>query len=226
VICLEPGGVEIPSGISTLEEFRRWVHSEGFPERGRFDWVSGRLEVDLSPEDLNTHGSPKTAIAIRLGGIFVDGELGAVYIDKARLSSPLADLSAEPDILVLLFKTLEEGRARLVPKSSGEPGRFVEIEGAADLVVECVSDLSKDKDKKRLPKTYHAAGVREYWIVDARGANVELRVLVYSPKGYVPSPMDAEGYTASPVLEARVKLVVLRRAAGLTLFRLEVRPLE
>ena len=62
IISLLADGIEIPPGILDLERFRAWARSDDFPERGRIDWVAGRLEVDMSPGDLNTHGSPKSAI--------------------------------------------------------------------------------------------------------------------------------------------------------------------
>src|SRR5882672_3459448 len=125
VIALLPEGVEIPAGISDLAGFRAGATSDAFPESGRIDWVSGRMEVDMSPEDLNTHGSPKSAIAIQLGNLIQEADRGMVFIDRARLSSPEADLSVEPDVLVLLLSTLKAGRARLIPKASGAEGRFI-----------------------------------------------------------------------------------------------------
>jgi Uma2 family endonuclease len=36
------------------------------------------------------------------------------------------------------------------------------------MIVEAVSDSSVHKDTKRLPKACFLAGVREYWLADAR----------------------------------------------------------
>jgi Uma2 family endonuclease len=223
VISLQPEGIEIPQGIVSLERFRDWVHSDGFPERGRIDWVAGRLEVDMSPGDLNTHGSPKSAIAVGLGNLIQESERGIVFIDSTRISCPHADLSSEPDILVLLVATLEAGRARLVPRSSGGEDRYIEVEGAADLVVECISDASVVKDCQRLRELYHRAGLGEYWLVDARGDAVGMQVLLHGPTDYEPSPPAADGFMYSPVLERSVRLVRQRKTAGLVFFRLEVR---
>ena len=223
VIALLPEGVEIPAGISDLAGFRAWATSDAFPESGRIDWVSGRMEVDMSPEDLNTHGSPKSAIAIQLGNLIQEADRGMVFIDRARLSSPEADLSVEPDVLVLLLSTLKAGRARLIPKASGAEGRFIEIEGTADLAVECVSDASTQKDRKRLRDCYHRAGVREYWLVDVRGKTVEFQLLIHREAGYEPSRPDAEGFANSEVLGRKVRLVRRLQDAGLVFFRLEVR---
>ncbi len=139
VIALEPEGIEIPPGIVSLERFRAWTKSDAFPERGRIDWLQGRLEVDTAAEDLSTHGTPKSAIAGELIQLLQVTQKGFVFIDSTRFASPDADLSVEPDVLVLLVETLQTGRARLIPKASGPAGRFVEIEGTVDLVVECIS---------------------------------------------------------------------------------------
>jgi len=148
VIALEPDGIEIPREVADLGSFRAWTRSDDFPERGRIDWIGGRLEVDMSPEDLFTHGTPRSAIAARLVDLIQEPEKGFVFIDRARFVCPEADLSVEPDVLVLLVETLESGKARLLPKASRRAGRFVEIEGSADLVVECVSDCSAAKERR------------------------------------------------------------------------------
>lgn len=175
----------------------------------------------MSPEDLNAHGSPKAAIAARLLPWVHDTRRGMVCIDQARISSPLADLSAEPDVLVLLLEGLERGRAVLIPKASGEAGRFVEIEGAADLVVEVVSDSSTTKDRRHLKKAYFDAGVSEYWIVDARREPLTFEILVPGEQGFVDSVPDAAGFRASPILGRRLRLVRSREKAGIVFFTLE-----
>jgi Uma2 family endonuclease len=224
VIVLQEVDILIPTGIHDLATFRDWVHGPGFPERGRIDWVQGRMEVDMSPEDLNTHGSPKSATAARLVEWVQDPELGTVFIDSTRIASVQADLSAEPDILVLLPQSLETGRATLVAKASAEAGRYIEIQGAADLAVEFVSDSSTKKDNRHLRKAYHDAGIREYWIVDARHDPLVFELLRHRPQGYEPSLPDAEGFRHSEVLGRDVRLIRSGEKHGLVWFRLESRP--
>ncbi len=223
VIDLQADGIEIPPGILNLERFHLWAHSDCFPERGRIDWVGGRLEVDMSPEDLGSHGTPKSATAYQLLGLVQEPAKGFVFIDRARFSSVAADLSVEPDIFVVLVETLEAGRARLVPKASGAGGRFIEIQGTVDLAVEFVSDASAVKDRKRLREAYHRARVREYWLVDARKGEPEFQVLLHRENGYVPALADEEGFLGSEVLGRAVRLLRHGQAAGLLFYRLEVR---
>jgi len=223
-IALLPDDIEIPPGIDDLGRFRHWSQSASFPPSGRIDWIAGRIEVDMSPEDLYTHGSPKTAIATVLSQEIYVPRRGLVFIDATRISSPAADLSAEPDVVVLLEDALTSGRARLVEKASGERDRFVEIEGAVDLVVECVSDSSAAKDWTRLRELYHRAGVPEYWVVDARRDAIEFAVLLHHAGGYEPSRPLADGFARSALLGREVRLVRSRSASGLVFYSLELRP--
>lgn len=214
--------VRIPRGIWNLAAFRAWAQSDDFPDKGRIDWTEGHLEVDMTGEDLNTHGSPKSAIAIELGVLLQKTGRGMVFIDATRYSNEAADLSAEPDVLVILFETVEAGKARLVPRASGAEGRFCEIEGAVDLVVEVVSDTSEKKDLKRLPGAYHRAGVREFWLVDVRGDEIRFDVFQWATEGWDTAQVDEEGFRASAVLGRRVRLDRARRTAGFLVYRLDV----
>jgi Uma2 family endonuclease len=205
-------GVEtlrIPPGVGTLEGFRRWTWSDSFPEHGRIDFLAGGLEIDLSPENLFRHGTVKTAIAARLHDAVADTGRGAVFVDCTRVVSVDADLSVEPDVLAVLWDSLESGRVIRVPAASGERGSFIEFEGAPDLVVEVISDGSQGKDRRRLPPLYAKAGVPELWLVDVRGKRgkpMELGIHLLGPTGYVFAPPDAEGWCESRLLGRRCRL--------------------
>lgn len=200
----------IPPDAGTLEGFRRWSSSESFPEKGRIDFLDGELEVDLSPEDIYMHGGAKTALAAALYERVVKSDRGAVYVDCTRVVSVTARLSVEPDVLAVLWESLEIGRVREVPAASRKEGRFIEFEGAPDLVVEVVSDSSERKDRRRLPPLYALAGVPELWQVDVRGPGVELGIHHLGPAGYEQAPGDAAGWCVSRFLGCRCRL--LRRA--------------
>lgn len=225
MITLQPDGVRIPGSLSDLESFRRWVHSDGFPERGRIDWVAGEVDVDLSSEELNTHGLPKVAVAVGLYDLIDRADRGVAFIGRTRLSAPAGDLSVKPDVLVVLFESVESNRVRLIRRGRAAGGRCVEFEGAADLVVECVSDCSGQKDRRRLKDAYWQAGVSEYWIVDARVTPPALTVFRNTRRGYRAVSTEADGFIPSPVVAVAVRLVRLPARAGLVRHRLETRPL-
>lgn len=197
--------IEIPA-IRDLTDFRRWALSDEFPERGRIDYIAGRIEVDMSPEDFFTHGTLKSRIAAEIVDRVEELDLGHTLIGETRISSVSGDVSAEPDVVVITHEALDSGRASLVQKASGEPDRFVEVEGAPDLVVEIVSDSSVKKDTQRLPVAYFAAGVREYWLIDARGEKLLFQIQVRGPQTFVPAAADQAGFQRSQVLNAVYEL--------------------
>lgn len=204
-----------------LASFRAWAVSPDFPERGRIDFLAGGLEVDMSPEDLHTHGIVKSGIAAVLYGMVVDRGLGEVYIDRARISSPRADLSVEPDVVVVFWETLDSGRLRYIPAASGEADRYIEMEGAPDLVVEVVSNSSERKDLVRLPPLYAAAGIPELWLVDVRKRAVRFEIRSLGPDGYETVRPDAEGWRSSPRLGRRFRLARKEMRPGRWIYRLE-----
>jgi Uma2 family endonuclease len=213
--------LRIPATARDLEGFRRWARSDRFPERGRIDYVGGDLEVEMSPEDLLTHGKVKAEIGAELHLRIARRELGDVYIDRGRVSCPAAELSVEPDVLVVLWESLDAGRIREIPKKrTSDPERMIELEGTPDLVVEVISDSSVGKDRRRLPPRYAAAGVPELWLVDVRrGLRFDLHVL--GTDGYRITAPDADGWLVSPLLGA-VRLRRKRVRSDRWSYRLDV----
>ena len=105
----------------------------------------------MSPENLFFHGTLKGEIYAMLLDCVKKQELGYLFTDRTRITCVDAGVSAEPDIVLLSDDAIDSGRVALVPKSSGEEGHFIEIEGPPDLIVEIVSDSSEKKDTQRLP---------------------------------------------------------------------------
>jgi Uma2 family endonuclease len=201
--------LRVPEDAFTFEGFQRWVESEEFPETGRIDYLGGDIEVDMSPEDLYTHGAVKTAITSKLHVLVAESELGHVFSDTTRLASRFAALSVEPDVMVILDASLEAGRVRLSQAASRKgPNRYGGLDGAADIIVEIVSDSSVKKDTQRLPPLYASAGVPELWIVDARGED-DLRFDIHELRDgqYMRLDADAEGWIRSPRLGHAFRLI-------------------
>ncbi len=197
---------EVPPAAVVLEGFREWSRSADFPETGRIDYLAGEVEVEMSPEDLYTHGTVKTAIVAELFARIARPSRGFVFADSTRVTSAPSDLSAVPDVVAVLLASFEEGKVRHIPAATRGPGRYVELEGGPDLVVEILSDSSVDKDTRRLPPRYAAAGVGELWLIDARGPELRFDLKVLDAGAYRDAQPDAEGWQRSPLLEARVRL--------------------
>jgi Uma2 family endonuclease len=117
---------------------------------------------------------------------------------------------------------IETGRVTLVPKSSGEENSYVEIEGPPDLIVEIVSDSSEKKDTQRLPAAYFAAGVPEFWLVDARREPLLFQIYDRGERGFHPAVVDATGFQHSVVLNKNFRLECKRNSRGRPVYTLHV----
>jgi len=206
--------IEIPMDLRSLDEFRAWAISDRFPDRGRIDYIAGRIEVDMSPEDLFCHGALKVELIRVVSQRVKTGDLGHLFTDRTRVSLPQSDVSTEPDLVFVSHRTLSAGQARLVAKSSGEPGRYVELEGAPDLIVEIVSDASVNKDTRRLPEAYFRAGVGEFWLADARGQQLLFQIHHRGESTFQPAVSDADGFQASPAFRCSFRLDGARNERG------------
>lgn len=191
--------IAIPLDIGTLPRFRAWAASEEFPQRGRIDFIAGDIEVDMSPEDLLCHGSPKIEVIRVLSQLVKDRGDGMLFTDRARVSCPAVELSVEPDVVYVSDDSLDAHRVRLVAKATGEPGRYIELEGPPDLIVEIVSDSSAGKDTERLPLQYWQAGVAEFWLLDTRGPEIAFQIHRRGPESYERLSPDANGFQHSAV---------------------------
>jgi Uma2 family endonuclease len=215
--------IEIPY-FHCLADFRAWATSDAFPERGRIDYIAGRVEVDMSPEDVFFHGSVKSQIVVTLGWLVRSAETGHLFTADTLVSCPAADLSVEPDVVYLSDEALDSGRVRLVPKATEEADRYVELEGPPDLVVEIVSDSSVGKDTRRLPAAYWQAGIPEFWLVDVRGERTYFQIHYRGAERYEAATPDAEGFQQSHVFEQRFRLDRKRNRHGRWIFDLKCRP--
>lgn len=217
--------IEIPLGIASLEDFRRWARSDAFPDQGRIDYIGGRIEVDLMIDNLFSHGSPKSEV---LGTIWFrnrEQALGRLFSEVTRVSQQAANLSAEPDIVFLTFDSIRNDRVRFIRARDDDPENFVEIEGSPDLVCEIISDSSETKDTVRLAEGYFAAGVAEYWLVDARGESLTFHILTRGDDAFVPLEADADGYQPSCVLQQRYRFTRDRGPDGHWVYHLDELPL-
>jgi Uma2 family endonuclease len=214
---------EIPMDIRSLDDFRHWATSGQFPREGRIDYLGGCIEVDMSPEDLHTHGKLKIELVSVLWQRIKQLQLGELYTDSARVSCPAAELSAEPDLVFVSESALQVGRVQFVSKAGGAPDRYIELEGAPDLVVEIVSDASARKDTERLPAAYHRAGIEEFWLVDARQPNLVFLVFRRGPEAYEPVEADGAGYRYSSALDCHYRLERSRNKQGRLTFDLLAR---
>jgi hypothetical protein len=211
------GQMEIPAEFSNLSSFRRWCMSPAYPERGDVFWIDGDIWVSDELEDFSTHNAIKTEIIRVLGNWAKAVDLGYVYSDGMRLVHPRASLSVEPDAMYASFESVESRRVQLKPNKKD---RILELVGSPEMVLEVTSDSSVSKDE-RLEQKYFAAGVIEYWRVDARGKKIRFDILMRGPGGFVATPRQG-GRIHSTVFDRTFELLVKTGRIGLPNFTLDV----
>src|SRR5262249_757715 len=148
--------------LEDLDAFRRWVHSDEFPEHGRFAYLSGDIWVDLTMEQFFSHNQVKACFTSVLYPLTTSEGLAYDATDGMLLSIPTVDLGTVPDGVFASFETLKAGNLRLL---EGIAEGFVEWQGVPDMVLEVVSERSVRKDTETLRELYWKAGIPEYWLV-------------------------------------------------------------
>jgi Uma2 family endonuclease len=210
--------VDIPAWIVNLESFLRWAAMDEFPESGRLCYLTGRVWVDMSMEEMN-HNQLKGVFAVVLGNLVFAGRLGRYFHDRMRLANLGANLSTEPDGMFLSRKGLLRRKARLVVGEGSSP---VLVEGTPDMVLEVVSPGSVQKDTIDLRQLYWDAGIPEYWLVNPLGENVALNILRHTARGYVATRNHA-GWLRSAVFGKSFRLTQQAGEDGFLEYRLAVR---
>ena len=90
------------------------------------------------------------------------------------------------------------------------------------MVLEVVSSSSVEKDTIILRDLYWQAGIREYWLVDARGENPIFDILRHTAKGYVATSKQ-RGWMKSVLFGKSFRLTQNKDALGHPEYTLGVR---
>jgi Uma2 family endonuclease len=218
-VCADYGTVDVPGWVVDLPSFRRWYHSDDFPEEGRISFLNGEVIVDMSREQLFSHNQIKAEYTIVVGGLARMERRGRYFPDGARLTNVEANLSRVPDGLYVLNDSFATNRIRLV---EGAEDGYTELEGTPDMALEVVSDSSVEKDTETLFELYWKAGIAEYWLVDARGDRLVFEIYHHTPKGYV-ATRKQNGWIKSQVFGKSFRLTRGQDAQGHPEFTLHVR---
>ena len=218
-VVTDDGPVTIPDTVVDLDTFREWLDSGTVPEKAKTWFIDGEVWVDMSNEQVYTHVRLKTEITAKLYALVEAEEAGLLLSDGVLVTNRAADLSGNPDAVFASNETLTSGRLADVP---GKVRGVVELQGTPDMVLEVVSDSSERKDNQTLFEKYWEAGIPEYWIVDARGTDLEFTIYKHAAKGYVAVRKQA-GWLKSVVFGKSFKLTRRADKIGKEKFTLEVK---
>lgn len=208
--------VEVPAEAHTYGGFLDWVMSESFPEKLRVFFSRGQVGIDMSEESVDTHAEVKAGIYRTLFPLVTQEDFGRIYADGILFCNEACNVSTNPDGIAMRWSTLESGRATFIVRA----GVRRAVQGTPDWILEVLSTSSVKKDKVTSREDYHCARIPEYWLVDARGEDLEFQILQWKEDGYV-SAAKKGGWLVSKVFGHRFRLTRSRDRLGLWLYTLE-----
>jgi Uma2 family endonuclease len=151
----------------TYEEFLCWA-----PESRQVEWVDGEVIEFMPPIEEHQYNSLLLGTLLQLYARH--HQLGQVIIAPFEVRARSGGSAREPDIIFVAKDHLD----RLDGKR---------LAGAADLLIELVSDDSVRRDRVDKFREYREAGVPEYWIIDPRPGKHRADFYELDPNGqYVP----------------------------------------
>ena len=218
-VCLDTEILTIPPSGCGLEEFRRWALSDESPDHAPVFYLAGEVWIDMSKEQLFTHTWLKQRFYQVLGLVSDRKRTGKFFPDGLLLTNEDADLSGNPDGTFVSNASFRSGRVRLI---EGAEAGFVEMEGSPDMVLEVVSDSSVEKDTELLKDLYWKAGIREYWLVDARTDQLQFEIFRRTSRGYS-ATSKTRGWMKSNVFGQSFRLTRRADELGHPEFTLRVR---
>jgi Uma2 family endonuclease len=221
---LEVPPVRVPVTAGTLGGFREWLQSDDCPERGHIALLNRSIVIDMSPDEIETHNKVRQAIDLGIGNLNAREDLGEYFLDGATLTNDEANFGTVPHGMFVKWSSYDTGRVRLVARKRRH-GEFIEIRGTPDWVLEVVSQFSLERDTVELPVLYHRAGIGEFWLVDARGPEIDSQILVRRRTRYVAVTPKA-GWHYSPLFARRFRLMRRRNRQGRWTYRLAVKARE
>lgn len=211
--------ISIPRWVEDVDSFLQWLDDPNIPEKITLWFLKGEVWADLTREELGTHLVVRTAVTAGLSRFVGANRLGRLCGRGVVMVNRTAGMAGNPDAV---FVSNESQAARRVRQLADRDGAGVGFEGTPDMVLEVVSPGSVKKDTVTLKEAYFAAGVAEYWLVDARGEDLAFDILKHGPKGFVATRKPG-GWVKSGVFGKAFKLTRGTDPQGNPEFTLEVK---
>lgn len=205
---------------ASLTSFREWAGDNDLPEKTKLCYHQGEVFVGMGKEQLFSHLDVKGEITSVLRQLAKAGKLGRVFPDGLLFTNEDAELSCNPDTAFVSNDTIKTKRVKLI---EGKEGGFVELLGSVDMVLEVVSDSSEKKDNQILFEAYFDAGISEYWLVDARGSEIEFNIYKRGAKKFAVVKKQPGGWVKSAAFGKSFRLTRGTDATGNPEFTLEVK---
>jgi len=219
-ITLPGGEVRIPQGITTHAAFLTWFRSDDGPGDVRVDWIMNDVWVEIMAERAFAHNKIKSAVTHVVYGLVKAEKLGHFFSDGMVYTNDDEQFTTAPDGMFVSREAMENRRVWLTG-GEGSAGD-TELLGVPDLVIEVVSPSSVDKDTVWLMAKYWAAGVPEYWLIDAREGPLTFTIYRRGPDEYR-AVRRVGGWVKSAVLGRSFRFAPGERLMGHPTYEFEAR---
>ena len=161
---------ESPDALIAINHFQEYLKTETQKRQEFYDLVHENIKAEFIQGEIVLHSPVKmrhwkvsSKVATKLNNFVDEHDLGIIGVEKVMIH--LSRNSYEPDIVFFrkeISQTFKED-AMLFP--------------APDLVVEILSDSTRNRDYGIKFRDYEAHKVGEYWIIDADAQTLEQYVL-------------------------------------------------
>jgi Uma2 family endonuclease len=169
----------VPPAPVSFEAFLAWADEDTWAE-----WVDGEILL-ISPASLDHQRL--SAFLLVITSLYVESrQLGEIFGAGYLMRLSMRTSGRLPDLLFVSSEHLERVRPMY-------------LDGPADLVVEIVSPESDDRDRGEKFFEYEAAGIPEYWLIDAVRQEAWCFQLGTDAR-YHPGPIEADGTYHSTLL--------------------------
>jgi Uma2 family endonuclease len=142
-----------------IEPTLSYEHLRQLPEDGnRYEILEGRLAATPAPSTRHQR------IVTRLCGMLLRAEqagYGTVFVAPTDVVLHPVEAAVEPDVLFVSAQ-----RTEIITE--------MKIEGAPDLIIEVLSDSTRERDLGVKLRQYARHGVRWYWVVDPDKQHVRI----------------------------------------------------
>lgn len=132
------------------------------------EWVKGKVTIFTAPT--TSHQMMLMFFSSLLNDFVGFFNLGVVIMAPFEMVIGGGKVSRQPDLL-------------FVSRANMDNLDFDRLNGAADLVIEIVSEASANRDYRGKYYEYQHAGVKEYWVVDPRPDKQYIYVYWLDPTG-------------------------------------------
>ena len=183
---------ESPDAVLIINRFQEYMKKEAEKRQEFYDLVHENIKAEFINGEIVLH-SPvsmkhliiSTNLSYEMAGFVKKNHLGFVGIEKMMIT--LSRNNYEPDIVYF--------RKEISDAFSDDQKLFP----APDLVVEILSDSTRQNDYGIKFRDYEAHNVGEYWIIDPETSTIEQFVLL-EKEFYLHNKLEKKGILTSVVI--------------------------